>query len=64
MLGYVCDYALISPAILAHRIEREFDVLVTWEDRDEDSFFLSVWEDDDTIWDAIDAVVEPYFFEE
>ena len=63
MFGYVCDYALVSPAVLASRLEATFGVLVSWEDRDEESFFLSVWAPAE-MQDAVDAVVAPYFYKE
>lgn len=43
MKTVIIEYAFISPAILAHYIERAFGCYTTWRDIDEDYFEFSVF---------------------
>lgn len=39
----ILDYALISPAVLAQRVEKAFNCLCSWSDIDEDFFEFRVY---------------------
>lgn len=70
MKTYICDYALISPAILTNRITFMCDqAWGDWFDIDEDSFGLrvfSVFENEGLSAEElarVDALVKPYLYE-
>lgn len=70
MKTYICDYALVSPAILANRITFTCDqAWGDWFDIDEDSFGLrvfSVFENEELSAEElarVDALVKPYLYE-
>ena len=63
MFGYVCDYAKVSPAVLAALVENKFPVLCSWDDRDEDSFFFVVM-GEEPMKEEVDALLSAYFFNE
>jgi hypothetical protein len=71
MLTFVCDYALISPAVLATRIECEVLVAVAdWQDVDEDRFVFRVmvlFDGEDftpSEVELINSLVAPYLYKE
>lgn len=43
MKTVIIEYARISPAVLASRIEKAFDCLTSWRELDEDCFEFSVY---------------------
>lgn len=43
MKTVIIEYARISPAVLASRIEKAFDCLTSWRELDEDYFEFSVY---------------------
>lgn len=43
MKTVIIEYATISPAVLANRIEKAFGCLTKWRDIDEDYFEFSVF---------------------
>jgi len=43
MKTVIIEYAKISPAVLASRIEKAFECLTNWRDIDEDYFEFSVY---------------------
>jgi hypothetical protein len=62
MKSYLIDYAAISPDTLTDAIEYAFKgATVLWEDVDEDSFEVTVY--DVTDLDELDNVLAPYIFE-
>jgi len=69
MMTFICDYALISSAVLVDRIwsDTSLEVIAFAEDIDEDTFLLRVelpWEGADEISEAdmarILEIVKPY----
>lgn len=59
MKTYICDYAAISPDTMCDAIEYAFPgASAYWQDRDEDSFTVSVIGVTDL--DELDDVVAPY----
>ena len=69
MMTFICDYALISSAVLVERIwsDTNLEVIAFAEDIDEDTFLLRVelpWEGADEISEAdmarILEIVKPY----
>lgn len=70
MKTYICDYALISPAVLADRITFMCDqAWSNWLDIDEDRFELhvfSVFENEELSAEElarVDALVKPFLYE-
>lgn len=43
MKTVIIEYAVISPAVLANKIEKAFSCLCNWKDIDEDYFEFSVY---------------------
>lgn len=43
MKTVIVEYAVISPAVLASRVERAFNCLTSWKDLGEDAFEFSVF---------------------
>lgn len=69
MMTFICDYALISSAVLVDRIwsDTSLEVIAFAEDIDEDTFLLRVelpWEGADEISEAdmarILEIIKPY----
>lgn len=44
MKTVIIEYAVISPAVLANRVERAFNCLTSWRDSNEDFFEFSVFD--------------------
>lgn len=69
MMTFICDYAFISPVVLATRVECEALMAVTdWRDIDEDRFVFRVFSDGEDFApfevELINSLVAPYLYKE
>ena len=66
MITYICDYALVSPDILANKIMNDTRIctLVHWADIDEDTFELFVdfinFSTKGNDREIVESIIEPY----